>query len=837
MKSTFIKLISERIYSLFVVNSAAAGIQQNNGVYLTKYIPVSPMLIENMIAAQGSIGCYQQGMNTEYIKWICFDFDCKDKSSPKVKELDGGIVKSLTDVLDALEISYLKEFSGRRGIHIWIIFDCIIKKRTGYIIEQELLRRAQIREDPENEWGLDLFPATDSGRGNKVGKQVKFPLSSHKNGGMSYFFCNDFEYIDNTGTEVFFQSQLDILSAYSKNEVFKVLKSLGLDDCYQKESYLKYKKYRLFGCVDISTEKVIEILSETKVYDNIFERMRNGLSMQEDWVVLMGTLSRCDEKSKLLHAILEEFPNYDIRITNKNLNKLKDRYYPATFGYLYHIYNLNMEEWLNPESTGLAYLIERLGLSDELSEEYSTINEHTTLLDIYDTTNKEREYLQYNDESIDVYTWNKLCSMKKYDIELLQKRADQACKSGNYNDEPGHIEIYKRFESDEKKRSLVSLSADDRVLTTFLAIKLYSLYEERWKSYSYRPMITSSRDIFFSWYSAWGNYISKIRTFIEVPFFSDYEVMYIDLKGFYDHIDFLTVFKTLTSTNSVEFNNILNYLLGFNDKIMSSINFGNRIGVPQGPAYARIISEMFLSKVIDIATIDMKEHIYVYRYVDDIVVISQPGYDSKKVFNHLCRILNEYGLPVNTEKSDCFGSIGELTNIQRDILLHTESYNYDLRIGDKDHILLASERDANVNHYLNDRDFEIKSLGYVFSDSTLSEAKERCFDLYRSKIISSEIGRGINFRRFYEYVLTHDEYILTILNEGLLSQIPVNSVNFSNFLCTLYLVTQSEKMSPRLFGRIQKEFLSSLDATEVGETDYSVVKALLMIKWEDNHYE
>lgn len=154
MNSTFIKQISERIYSMFVVNTAAAGIQQKNGAYLTRYIPVSPMLIENMISSRGSMGCYQQGMNTGYIKWICFDFDCKDKSSPKVKALDGGIVRSLTDVLDSLGISYLKEFSGRRGIHIWVIFDCIIKKRTGYIIEQEILRLAQIRENPENEWGF-----------------------------------------------------------------------------------------------------------------------------------------------------------------------------------------------------------------------------------------------------------------------------------------------------------------------------------------------------------------------------------------------------------------------------------------------------------------------------------------------------------------------------------------------------------------------------------------------------------------------------------------------------------------------------------------------------------
>ena len=50
-------------------------------------------------------------------------------------------------------------------------------------------------------------------------------------------------------------------------------------------------------------------------------------------------------------------------------------------------------------------------------------------------------------------------------------------------------------------------------------------------------------------------------------------------------------------------------------------------------------------------------------------------------------------------------------------------------------------------------------------------------------------------------------------------------------------MTQRKEVSSSLFERIQKEYLYSLDSTEVGKTNYSVVEALLMIKWEDNHYE
>ena len=47
---------------------------QNDRRYITKYFPMSPFVIENMLLKHGSMGCYQQGYRTNRIKWICFDF-------------------------------------------------------------------------------------------------------------------------------------------------------------------------------------------------------------------------------------------------------------------------------------------------------------------------------------------------------------------------------------------------------------------------------------------------------------------------------------------------------------------------------------------------------------------------------------------------------------------------------------------------------------------------------------------------------------------------------------------------------------------------------------------
>ena len=62
--------IAQLEYTLFVVNNYAAGIQQNDGRYITKYFPMSPFVLEQMLLRHGSMGCYQHGYKTNRINWI-----------------------------------------------------------------------------------------------------------------------------------------------------------------------------------------------------------------------------------------------------------------------------------------------------------------------------------------------------------------------------------------------------------------------------------------------------------------------------------------------------------------------------------------------------------------------------------------------------------------------------------------------------------------------------------------------------------------------------------------------------------------------------------------------
>ena len=830
-----IKDIADIEYSLWVVNTYAAGIQQADGHYITKYFPMSPFVIENMLLRNGSMGCYQQGYKTDQIKWICFDFDCKDKMNPNVYRLYEKYVLPFTSMLKDLEIHYLTEFSGRRGIHVWIIFKTVFTKEIGYRIVCELEKRCQVLAEMKDneEWGLDKFPATDSGRGNIVGKQVKFPLSCHTSGERSYIFQGEFQKKIDTETETFLIEQLHMMKTYMPNEITEVVKKLDIDTAYSEITRLKYRKYCLLGNIEVTSAQVIGILSETRVFREIFQRMQQGISLHQDWLVILGTLYLCDTNAVLVTDVFRRFPNYDERKTFRNIERLGKTYFPATFGYLYRIYGIVLEENINPEETGLHYLLRRCGVEQKILQQIENVNEKKTIYDIGITAKKEKNYLKENDEVADVYIWNQLCGLKNYDFRFYEDLIKDIVDGKNLQFVPQDFKVFNRIESEQKTRKLVALSAKERIITTNLALQLCDLLEQSWKSFSYHISYTSNEHIFYHWYSSWGRYLDHIHVFMDVPFMDNYDVFYVDLKGFYDHIDFLAVLRGFEDMLDKKARNIFAFLTEYNDKLMKKIQNGDRIGVPQGPAYARIIAEMFLDKLLNSVLNKFEQKkFYVYRYVDDMVFFCRPDFDSRMLFEELMSFFPSVGLPINLNKSKYYGKICDLSGSEKAQILHVDSFNYDLIENDYTGYILEEEKKSKLKKYLMENPFNIGSLGYIFGKYTISEAQIWCLQNCRTEILKASDGRGSNYRKFYEFLFQNEEYMEIILNNHELEFIPFESLNFSNFIHTLYYAVQDRRISPSIFYRIKEEYLKKLLDSELKESDYIIVKALLWIDAE-----
>ena len=61
--------------------------------------------------------------------------------------------------------------------------------------------------------------------------------------------------------------------------------------------------------------------------------------------------------------------------------------------------------------------------------------------------------------------------------------------------------------------------------------------------------------------------------------------------------------------------------------------------------------------------------------------------------------------------------------------------------------------------------------------------------------MQSRVGRGKYFRQFYHFLLSKSERILYSVQNGWFLGIPVDSINFSNFISTLYFMIKEFSIS------------------------------------------
>lgn len=816
--------ISKKLFELFVANPYAIAVQNANGAYLTKYIQYDHSILKAMLETEGSAGCYQQRLNSGLIKWICLDFDCKDKENPDIDGLNSFIKENVLTKLDKLEIKYLTEFSGRRGIHIWIIFDDFFEKKIGFQIVKSISKNLTF---DTKKFGLDEFPATEFSTRNKVGKQVKFPLSKHKMGGHSFFFKNHVD-LHTPSQKDFWQNQYDFLQGYEVNSIEKTCLNLGIPFSNTKQQ-LYFVKHSITGKESLSAKEVVSSLSKVKVFRDIFNRFKLGNPTSQDWFVILGSIGSIDKNGSILKAIFAQSPIYDEKKTQLYITHLKDRYYPATLGYLYKLYNIEIECNLNPEHTSIDILAEAYNLTiQELQPKF--IDERDLINSIEATASKEKNYILINDENIPINTWNQLKNFSNYDYEYLNNLVKKIKEDKNTQTVRPHFKKYVRIESPERKRTLVSQGALDRVLTTHLAIDLAkSLSNSNSESFSYKPAFTASNDIFLNWYTSWGQYIEKIKSYIEMPFLNDWGVITLDIKHFYDNIDFLVVRDLCEKDLNETQKNELNYLINYNEKLMRDINDnGERKGVPQGPAYARIISEIFINKILqNRSTISVQSKDYqLFRYVDDIIIFYKGNVDGNILFKDMQELFEKSGLELNEEKSRLYGTIANLSEDDVNVILRKDKFNYMYKISDFNMMLTSKEKKHLFSNH-NYSDFKIEDAAYIFSNKTDRLYTELYYNMHIQNICKTDLGRGSVFRKIYDYILQTDEIFTNFTQKNFFNTIPPKSLNYKNFISTLYLNVQEERINIPTFHSFCDTSLINVSESDVDVDDYEVIKALI----------
>lgn len=816
--------IANKLYDLFIVNRNATAIQLKDGNYVTKYTKITENDIYCMLKEKKALGSYQQLYKSPYVKWICFDFDCKDSQNPNMLDLYEKCTLPLNNFLNANNISFVNEFSGRRGIHTWILFDDYVKKGDAFRILKKI-KNAVGFEYKESLYGLDEFPATGNSKGNVLGKQVKVPLSFHSRGKQSYLFLG--EYTENRYGEEFYKEQLDILNTIKRNKLSDVVKNLQLEGI---QVAVPYRKIFITESLECDAKQIIDILCQTEVYRQIFERLLHGEAFLKDWFVMLGTLGKVEGNFNILYDVFRYCPNFSEEETKRRISQFGYKYFPATFNYLYNLYDLDMEKDIDPNENGLQYLIRHIDKNVDIHEWNE--NEKAFLENSEYTLKKEINYLFTNDEVPVVSVYLDLLHMTSYDSKKIDNTVMKVSKGEMLGIEPRNFHVYERIETETKTRKMVSLSAYERVLTSHMALNLFYGMSRKIKSFSYNPNYLSENDMFFHWYNSWGNYLGQVRKFLDFDMYENMKVVTLDISHFYDSIDFLGIYRLFNTYLNEEEKNILKELVAYNEKIMRAIN-GSRKGVPQGPAYARLIAETFLGILVENVTKNIganKESMFIYRYVDDIIIFHDETLVSQNIYGIFNDLFSIYGLTLNQEKSKIYGKIKELSEEQRCEIMRTNQFQYGLRISEYSYLLEDEYIQKKVSSIIQEKGkFDISNIAFFFSKYTDERAKKLFFSKYSKDIFSCSYGRGSGYTLFYKYILSNSDVLMKCLEKSLFDLIPINSINFSCCLSAIYYAYKNCELSQSEYEMLFKTYIlkaeKSIEKIE-REEDRSIILSL-----------
>ncbi|WP_148359071.1 reverse transcriptase domain-containing protein [Peribacillus simplex] len=764
IETVLIRDISRLIEQNFFHNNDAYAKQQKdeegNVFYKTIYNKIDTNIIKHMIENKKAIMSYQQKFDK--LKWLCLDFDIRSKVLEENYDffLDDfyrpmliSEVEKATKTLDSLNIKYTLEYSGNRGFHIWILLNKEINKQMGSAFVEGILRKIDF-DYVSNEAGaitVDKYPKNNKPKSNKIGLGVKIPLSYHlKSKAYSYIVtdCKEAKKVIKL-SEDFILKQKELIGKIELTSVEHLINVLDIESLERVEEY-----DRIVGTLKrtVELENVINMLSKCDVYKYIFTKEVSQLT-ELDRSVLTGTLIRLQTKENNTYGkdlLVQYFSSdtnvYNEDITNEKLSLMKN-FFPPSLIYLQEKYKIECTYCNQNSINNVLELLE--GIVIESSSDTNNL--------INWVIRAEKKYLTQNDEVPLNFIYDGLDDLHG---DVLIKDIEKI-KEGNYP----NVSLYKfeRIEED-KRRTMYSLSAKDRVLTTYIIYEinkvLYGEYASS-SSYSYRLNYSyKQNDIFVNWNTLWLNYVKDIEDKILNDAYDDYYVLKLDIKSFYEEINqtFLReilynkptplielVLTNLNENDRKYYINMCEYLIDLSEQISHN-------GVPQGPAFARYLAEIYLSSLDQLIINHINDGFeHYFRYVDDMVLVLETKEKAEKLFNLIKNHLGKYDLMLNDKIMS--GKVSELKYkiINQDL----EKYFID-GIDEKTAPKLVVDKALGMLNrmFRNPTDnINIKQLPFYLTHLVDEHYIKSQLDELIIEITNNNIGRGSLFKHFYKNIV------------------------------------------------------------------------------------
>lgn len=163
-------LTAEELINIFVNRTDVFAQQLSNGMYVPVKRPITIKDVEKHLKGDWTLGLYC--LNTDNkVKWTCVDLDTKARVS-ELRQFN-----TMADNIYNLfpDFNRIKEFSGRRGYHIWLIFKKPIQAKYAKSLIKARLNKLNLPT-------MEVYPKqTELIKGvREYGNLVKMPCGIHK---------------------------------------------------------------------------------------------------------------------------------------------------------------------------------------------------------------------------------------------------------------------------------------------------------------------------------------------------------------------------------------------------------------------------------------------------------------------------------------------------------------------------------------------------------------------------------------------------------------------------------------------------------------------------------
>ncbi|MFA8437049.1 MAG: reverse transcriptase domain-containing protein [Marinifilaceae bacterium] len=843
------KNVAQKLFEIFYVDDHKYGRQHTSGAYHLVREKITPVTIEDMLINQKSLLTYQElhTLDIAYIKWICIDLDISKQEIDANKVNDDNlklVKKSADDIckfLDTIELPYLLEFSGRRGFHIWIVFEELITKSEGYHLVTYILSKVQLQRNII----ADKFPTIpDVSKYSKgVGKGVKLPLSQNKSSGtLSYFIgkkdvfdYNKENWLTSPNSE-FLEKQYEILcnlQTISKEKIQPYLEEqINTYNEVIKERFLKSKKrVSSFLSADTSLDDILGSLNKCTHVRELMKDYQKGLGNKERAILagLLGKLKTQDDPSFGYKIILELFSHikgFNAEITKKKLENIK-YYSPITCSYWGKCGECGIKNIISP-----IQLIEGVKLENIPSFQIENINSN-----LFSKIKKAQiKYSQINDE---VPLYPQTQKLVHIDQTTISKRINEIF-NGNFGLSK-EFYVFKRNE-DKKVRVLYNLDYTNNFISTYFLFILNNLFYSEISNYSYGYQIAPSfynDNLFTNWFINWGTFSKNIEHIIYNEEYNDYYLVKIDIKGFYDQIDHQRLsiklleespdkikakIKELDNEDFTKYKNIIEFLI----ELTKSVKNNSSKGVPQGPAYARYLAELYLlglDKTIENYIGINKGRETYNRFVDDIYIFLESEDRAIELNNKIVKWLNINNLEVNNQKSE-ISNVEEYRNLEK-FKKYQDDVKYTINRANKDKYILTDKEIRKIliklEKLTSDVKFGLKDnlrfFYYQFKDDTrLGFIRQRLAQI----LPFSNDGRGTLYMMFYEDLINRAPEDFFALSNSLERINGLSLTHYLNTILTEWKKTKENKINHTLL--IEKVTRKN----ELSDADKLLILTILM---------